>query len=131
MSLDISFYEGVKCPHCGEILESNNELESFNITHNLGEMADKAGIYEALWRPYRLLDDYKAEMDFENNNIVFAKILIEPLEDGLVELVADPEYFKQFDSPNGWGIYDDFVPFVGNVLATCIKYPNSIVKCCR
>jgi hypothetical protein len=25
-----------------------------NITHNLGKMAEKAGLYETLWRPYRL-----------------------------------------------------------------------------
>lgn len=27
------------------------EVFSANITHNLGEMADKAGIYKACWRP--------------------------------------------------------------------------------
>jgi hypothetical protein len=27
------------------------EVYSDNITHNLGEMADAAGIYKALWRP--------------------------------------------------------------------------------
>ncbi len=31
--------------------EETNEVYSANITHNLGEMADKAGIYYALWRP--------------------------------------------------------------------------------
>lgn len=29
---------------------------SANITHNLGEMADKAGIYKALWRPEDLFE---------------------------------------------------------------------------
>jgi hypothetical protein len=29
----------------------SNEVYSANITHNLGKMADEAGVYEALWRP--------------------------------------------------------------------------------
>ena len=32
------------------------ELFDANITHNLGEMADKAGIYDVLWYPEELLD---------------------------------------------------------------------------
>jgi hypothetical protein len=36
-----------------------------NITHNLGKMAEKAGLYETLWRPYRL------------KQIMFNKMIIE------------------------------------------------------
>ena len=55
-------------------------LYSANITHNLGEMADKAGLYEALWRPHRLIDgynipeeDHKAEHEFEDKQEIRAK----------------------------------------------------------
>ena len=48
-----------------------------NITHNLTEMADKAGIYEALWRP-------------EEINVKKAKDLIRPLEIGLAALLSAP-----------------------------------------
>ena len=73
------------------------EVYSSNITHNLGRMAREAGIYEYLWRP-------------EEVDIMYAWQLIAPLEEGLQKLKAEPEKFKAFDSPNGWGTYDDFVP---------------------
>jgi len=57
-----------------------------NITHNLGEMADKAGIYKALWRP-------------EEIGAKYAKDIIEIVEKGLSDLKARPEYFEQFNSP--------------------------------
>lgn len=46
MSLDITLYTPM-CAHCGR----SGEGYSANITHNLGAMAEAAGIYLALWRP--------------------------------------------------------------------------------
>ena len=94
------------------------ELFDANITHNLGEMADKAGIYTVLWRPEKLLN-------WEANPT--AGMLIDPLEEGLEKLKSNPDYFKKFDSPNGWGVYDHFVPFVEKVLDACKKYPKATV----
>lgn len=52
--------------------EDDEQAYWANITHNLGKMADEAGIYEALWRPHRLKegydipeDDHRAEWEFE------------------------------------------------------------------
>ena len=89
-----------------------------NITHNLGKMADEAGIYKHLWRP-------------EEINIKIAKELIEPLTNGLKELKDKPEHFKQFNSSNGWGMYEHFVPFVEKYLNACIEYPDAIVYVSR
>lgn len=38
---------------CLQYKNDGNEISVFdrNITHNLGNMADKSGIYYALWRP--------------------------------------------------------------------------------
>ena len=83
--------------------EENEEVYWANITHNLGEMADKAGIYKALWRP-------------EEIGAKYAKDIIEIVEKGLDDLKARPEYFEQFNSPNGWGMYEHFVPFVSDYL---------------
>src|SRR3954468_564392 len=64
-----------------------------NITHNLGKMADIAGVYDCMWRP-------------EESGLTYAKQLIEPLKAGLDRLRADPDTFKAHNPPNGWGDYD-------------------------
>ena len=110
-----------------------------NITHNLGKMAKKAGIYEALWRPYMLTKGYydlpegdsKAEYKYEDGVTVFAKDIIEILCIGLKDLKERPEYFKQFDSPNGWGMYEHFVPFVEKYIQALDEYPRAIVLVSR
>lgn len=94
------------------------ELFSANITSNLWEMADEAGIYTALWHPYELND----------GSFPTAGELILPLENGLKKLKGDPSHYRQFDSPNGWGLYDNFVPFVEKVLDACKKHPKATVK---
>lgn len=89
-----------------------------NITHNLGTMADKAGIYMALWRPEEV--GYK-----------YAHQLIEPLVQGLVKLKKDPAKYSAFNSPNGWGMYEHFVPFVEKYLRACQRYPLATVHAWR
>ena len=90
---------------------------SANITHNLGEMAREADIYEALW--------LAEEMGY------CARDLIEPLSNGLALLVSSPERFEKFNSPNGWGMYEHFVPFVAQYLAACIANPDAQVNVSR
>lgn len=75
-------------------------------------MADKAGIYHACWRP----EEIKASK---------AKHILPLLEKGYSDLESRPEYFKQFDSPNGWGIYDNFLPWVKEYLEACKEYPEA------
>lgn len=89
-----------------------------NITHNLNKMAMEAGIYEALWRPEEL-------------GIRHAGPLIDLLSEGLEKLKADPEHYKQFDAPNGWGTYEHFVPFVENYLNACRENPDAEVNVSR
>lgn len=89
-----------------------------NITHNLGTMAEAAGIYKHLWRP-------------EEIKITKAAQLIEPLREGLSLLLSDPERFKQFNPENGWGDYDGLVNFVREYLAACEENQNASVSVCR
>ena len=86
-----------------------------NITHNLNTMAQEAGIYEALWRP-------------DEHGYTKAEQIIPILKEGLSKLEADPEHFKKFDSPNGWGMYIHFVPFVKAVLEACEEYPDADIE---
>jgi hypothetical protein len=85
---------------------------SRNITHNLTKMASEAGIYKALWKPNES-GYYKAEQ------------IIPILLKGLELLEGDPERFQKFNSPNGWGMYEHFVPFVKAVLEACEEYPDA------
>ena len=85
-----------------------------NITHNLNDMAEEAGIYKHLWRPDEI-------------GITKASQLIEPLGNGLALLRSDPAHFEKFDSPNGWGLYIHFIPFVEKYLDACKTYPDADV----
>lgn len=144
MSLDVSLIgqeTRVECVcQCGH-KHSKPERECFydaNITHNLGKMADAAGIYEALWRPHRLKEgynipdgDHDAEYKFEAENPSIARDIIGKLGLGLDLLKSDPEHFKKFNSPNGWGMYEHFVPFVEKYLSACIEHPDAEINVSR
>lgn len=100
------------------LVENNEEVFRLNITHNLTGMADAAWLYKVLWRP-------------DENKYDKASQCIKPLLQGLNELVNYPEYYKQFESSNGWGTYQGFLKFVMAVIAACIEYPNADVKVSR
>lgn len=94
------------------------EVYSANITHNLARMANAADIYEALWCP-------------EDVGFTKAKQLIEPLTKGLELMRSDPAKFKAFNSPNGWGLYENFVPWVARYLRACEEYPEARISVSR
>jgi hypothetical protein len=140
MSLDVYLTRNYHVTYDGgkTLEEKEEELYSANITHNLGEMADKAGIYEALWRPHRLRevydiseDDHFAEREYEDSVTILAKDIIPYLEKGLEKLISKPDYYEKFNSPNGWGMYEHFVPFVQDYLTACKHFPESIVNVSR
>ena len=120
------------------LTEENETVYDANITHNLGKMADEAGIYEALWRPHRLKEcynipesDHQAEWKFEEENKTTAKDIIPLLEKGLADLKSRPEHFEKFNSPNGWGLYEHLVSFVEKYLEACKEYPDAIIEVSR
>ena len=125
MSLDVYLTNDEKqvecqCPNYGNHhtkLDSEN-LYSANITHNLNKMADAAGIYKELWRPDEI-------------GITKARQLIEPLTKGLASLKANPTKYELYNAPNGWGLYEHFVPFVENYLNACIENPDANVSVSR
>lgn len=39
--------------------------------------------------------------------------------------------FRAYDSPNGWGTYDNFVPWLEKYLAACEEYPDAEVRVSR
>ena len=121
MGLDISLTE------IGEV-----GLYEGGTTHNLGKMAGKVSLkkslvptlkedttlYRVLWRP--------GELGFSKGSD-----LIVLLTEAVRELKSDPEFYKTFNSPNGWGMYEHFVPFVERYLNACKEYPKSLIEISR
>lgn len=97
------------------LTQDEQEVFSRNITHNLGKMASEAGIYKVLWHP-------------TENGFIQAKDCIPVLSAGLIELVTNKAKYEQFNSPNGWGMYEHFIPFVTEVLTACSEHPEAYVK---
>jgi hypothetical protein len=110
MSLDFYLY-GPPVMVCPTVLDKN-------ITHNLGKMADAAGIYKCLWRP-------------DENGFKMAKDIIPALTAGLKKLKKYPAKFKKLDAPNGWGTYEHFVPWVEEVLRACEANPEATIEVSR
>jgi len=140
MSLDVTLYRNYHVSYDGgkTLEEKQEDVYSANITHNLGKMAGEAGLYEALWRPHRLKegynipeDDHQAEYKFEEENLVRAYEIIPIIEKGLEDMLARPKHYETFNSPNGWGMYEHFIPFIEQYLEALKEYPESFVDCDR
>lgn len=108
MSLDVY----LTCDCCG------STVYDANITHNLGQMAEAAGIFNETWRP-------------EEARVKIAADLIGPLMCGIARLKENPEEFRKYDAPNGWGKYDDFLPWLEQYLEACKKAPGARVRVSR
>ena len=39
-----------------------------------------------------------------------------------------PDVFKKFDSSNGWGVYDYFLPWLKELLNACKEYPLADIQ---
>lgn len=89
-----------------------------NITHNLGRMAEAAGLYHALWRP-------------EEIGATHAHMLVGRLEEGIRKLTSDPDRFTPLNPANGWGTYEQLVDFTRSFLAACNAHPDCTVYACR
>ena len=90
----------------------------YNITHNLGRMAVEAGLYNALWNP-------------EAAGVRQSRQLAPLLREGLARLEAEPDRFRAFDAPNGWGKYEHLVEFVRAYLKACEEFPDATVRTSR
>lgn len=98
--------------------KSGDVIYTSNITHNLNKMAEAAGIYKHLWRP-------------EEIGIKKASELIDPLRDGLHKLVESPSEFKKYNASNGWGLYENFVPWLSEYYEACKNNPSANVEVSR
>lgn len=124
MSLDVYLegdLEDVPCEcECGHKHTKTVSEMYFHqsITHNLGKMAAEAEIYKACWRP-------------EEIGAKQAKDILPILKRGYFYMKAYPDRLKKFDSPNGWGLYANFLPWVKRYIEACEKFPESYITVSR
>ena len=117
MSLDVNLIrvKTLECD-CGTVHEIDRENVYWaNITHNLTAMTTDAGIYYELWRPSEI-------------GITKAHQLIEPLREGVKNMMQFSTRLKEFSASNGWGTYEQFVPWVQQYLDACIEYPDALIE---
>lgn len=114
MSLDIYLVNNC-CEHCGR--RDSVYCDDLNTTHNLGKMAYEANLYKYTWGA-------------EDNNYTTDDV-IEHLEKGLNDLKARPDYYKQWDAPNGWGKHHHLVKFIERYLQVCKDNPGCKIICSR
>jgi len=114
-------------------LDTGNEpyrcdVYSGGITHNMGEMASECGLYEPMWRPYRM---WGVSDEDEDGFALFADEIADKVRVGLVELVSNPNKYKKLNPENGWGDYDMLVRVASAYLEACDDYPKAKVSVCR
>ena len=116
MSLDFSLEREVWHSYDrGKTWETDmEEVYTGNITHNLSRMAKEVGLYACLW-------------GWEAHGKQ-AKEIVADLRQGLNKLKSDPDYYKQFDAPNGWGKYTNLASFVQEVLYYCTQHPDARIR---
>jgi hypothetical protein len=91
-------------------------LYGTNITHNLNKMADALGVYQILWHP---------------EEWTRAAELIKPLQGAIKRMLENPDEWRAYDAPNSWGTYDDFLPWLQDLLRACEKWPDAWIKVSR
>lgn len=106
-----------------EVESDTNRVFEWNITHNLGEMADQVKIgdhtlYQYLWRP-------------EEIGVTHARQLIDPLSQGWLFMLSNQERLEKFNPANGWGDFDGLLEFVEAYIKAAVKYPDATIEVSR
>ena len=105
MSLDITLV------HDGETVWEGN------ITHNLAEMADRAGMYSAMWRPDELSYTPRGAL--------------EDVRAGINLMLGDRKRFERLNPTNGWGNFDTLLEFACEYARALSRWPYATVKVSR
>lgn len=109
MSLDITFTE-----------IRPTDVHSQNITHNLNRMAEAAGIYQCLWRPEECVPP-----------ITKARELAVLLAPAIADMKARSPHYMRFNAENGWGTFDQLVPWLEKLYAACMEHPDADISVSR
>ena len=116
MGLLIIITKTITCKHCGKPIDSNNEIGSLNITHNLNVMAEAVSedFYKAIWRPEEL----------NANN---AQDIVDIIIKGLNKIENNPQHYIHLNPRN----YYDFVEFLHKYVDILQENPDATIKAYR
>jgi hypothetical protein len=78
-------------------------------------MAVEAGIYHALWRP-------------NEHGYTYARDISPIIQNGILKMQKNPENFRRFDAKNGWGTYDQFMPWLIKLYSKLLQYPDAKIR---
>lgn len=108
MSLDLELYTKVDL---GGDEPYRVCLYETSYTDNIVPLVKQIGLYECVWRGSGKAGD-----------------IIEPIRNAIDLLKSDPKGWRCYDSPNGCGNYDSFLPWLKKLLEACLKYPKADIK---
>ena len=92
-----------------------HEVFSANITHNVAKMWNTAGIWEAL---------------YESAGKSAADVL-PSLRQGLAHMRDNPAIYKALNAPNGWGTYDNALPWLAKLVDAFEEHYKGIIGVSR
>ena len=114
MSLKLTLSNELKCPHCNGVVH-DVEVYTCEITHNLGNMAQRIGVYKHFWRQEELGIDRAYQLKL-------------PLRWAIDELTVRRNYYKQFEPSNKWGTVEEFIKWMVDLLGYCSENPEAKVS---
>ncbi|MDT0211208.1 hypothetical protein [Curtobacterium sp. BRD11] len=83
-----------------------------NITYNLRPMLVEAGLKDSLHSLNGLTAESAAPL----------------IGDVWRELYRRPDHYRQWDSPNGWGLHKNLVPWMKRLYIACRTHPRAIIQ---
>lgn len=91
------------------------ELFDGQITGNLWNMAEEAGIAHHIWRPWTV-------------GLSKAHHLINPLRDAIARIEADPARFDRFAAAEPYSKRANLLRFLKQYLRACMKHPEADIQ---
>lgn len=86
----------------------DQELFSTNITHNLTGMWRAAGFYDELY----------------NSEGKTCAEVVEAIQNGYQDMRDHPEKYRQYSAKNGWGTYEQALPWLEKLIREFERYPK-------
>ena len=118
-------------------LSINVEVASYNLTHNLGELASKVPVgttiryISATKHEEKELSLYDILWRADQNGLYTPSDIREYLITGLQYLKENYDDLLQYNPSNSWGHIDNLIEVTSKLIADCAIYPDASLHHCR